>query len=36
VYIGGPAAMMAATRQALDQLGVPEDQIHTERFALAA
>ena len=36
VYICGPAAMMDATRQALDQLGVPEDQIHNERFALAA
>ncbi len=36
VYICGPAAMMDATRQALDQLGVPEEQIHNERFALAA
>jgi predicted ferric reductase len=36
VYICGPAAMMEATRQALDQLAVPEDQIHGERFALAA
>ena len=36
VYICGPAAMMDATRQALDQLGVPEEQIHSERFALAA
>jgi len=36
VYICGPAAMMDATRQALDELGVPEDQIHNERFALAA
>jgi predicted ferric reductase len=36
VYICGPAAMMDATRQALDQLGIPEEQIHDERFALAA
>jgi len=36
VYICGPAAMMDATRRALDHLGVPEEQIHTERFALAA
>ncbi|MHB8531199.1 MAG: oxidoreductase, partial [Solirubrobacteraceae bacterium] len=36
VYICGPAAMMDATRQALDQLEVPEEQIHSERFALAA
>src|SRR5271165_1299431 len=36
VYICGPAAMMDATRRALDQLGVPEEQIHNERFALAA
>ncbi len=36
VFICGPAAMMDATRQALDQLGVPEEQIHNERFALAA
>ena len=36
VYICGPAAMMDATRQALDQLRVPEEQIHNERFALAA
>jgi ferredoxin-NADP reductase len=36
VYVCGPAPMMAATRHALDQLGVPEDQIHDERFALAA
>ncbi len=36
VYVCGPAAMMDATRQALDQLGVPEEQIHNERFALAA
>jgi predicted ferric reductase len=36
VYICGPPAMMDATRQALDQLGVPEEQIHSERFALAA
>jgi len=36
VYVCGPGAMMDATREALDQLGVPEDQIHAERFALAA
>ena len=36
VYICGPPAMMDATRQALDRLGVPEEQIHNERFALAA
>ena len=36
VYVCGPAAMMDATREALDELGVPEDQIHAERFALAA
>ncbi len=36
VYICGPPAMIDATRQALDQLGVPEEQIHHERFALAA
>ena len=36
VYICGPAGMMDATRQALDRLGVPEEQIHNERFALAA
>jgi len=36
VYVCGPAAMMDATRSALDELGVHEDQIHAERFALAA
>jgi len=36
VYICGPVAMMDATRRALYQLGVPEEQIHDERFALAA
>jgi predicted ferric reductase len=36
VYVCGPGAMMDATREALGELGVPEDQIHTERFALAA
>ena len=36
VYVCGPAAMMDATLEALDQLGVPEEQIHSERFALAA
>jgi predicted ferric reductase len=36
VYICGPGAMMDATRQALDRLRVPEEQIHNERFALAA
>ncbi len=35
-YICGPAVMIDATRQALEQLGVPEEQIHSERFALAA
>jgi predicted ferric reductase len=36
VYICGPAGMIDATWQALDQLRVPEEQIHSERFALAA
>ena len=36
VYVCGPDGMMDATREVLDQLGVPEDQIHSERFALAA
>jgi predicted ferric reductase len=36
VYVCGPAGMMDATLDALRQLGVPEDQVHLERFALAA
>jgi predicted ferric reductase len=36
VYVCGPSGMMDAARDALDQLGVAEDQIHHERFALAA
>jgi predicted ferric reductase len=36
VYVCGPPGMMDAARDALDQLEVAEDQIHHERFALAA
>jgi ferredoxin-NADP reductase len=36
VYVCGPAGMMDATLDTLDDLGVPEEQIHHERFALAA
>ncbi|MHB2000378.1 MAG: ferredoxin reductase family protein [Solirubrobacteraceae bacterium] len=36
VYVCGPPAMIDATTEALAALGVQEDQIHTERFALAA
>lgn len=36
VYVCGPVGMMDVTLRALTQLGVPEDQIHLERFALAA
>lgn len=36
VYVCGPGPMMDATVAALGELGVDEDQIHTERFALAA
>lgn len=36
VYVCGPAGMVDVTLRALQQLGVPEDQIHVERFALAA
>lgn len=36
VYVCGPAAMIETAVRSLQELGVPEDQIHTERFALAA
>ncbi len=36
VYVCGPGGMMDATLSALRLLGVPGDQIHIERFALAA
>ncbi len=36
VYLCGPPAMMKKTLAALRELGVPEDQVHSERFALAA
>ncbi|MHB1538345.1 MAG: ferredoxin reductase family protein [Solirubrobacteraceae bacterium] len=36
VYVCGPGPMLDATIEALSELGVHEDQIHTERFALAA
>lgn len=34
VYICGPPQMMAATEEALLKLGVPAEQIHSEKFAL--
>jgi predicted ferric reductase len=36
VFVCGPQAMMAQVRGSLAELGVDEDQIHCERFALAA
>lgn len=36
VYLCGPPAMMKQAAASLAQLKVPEDQIHSERFALAA
>jgi predicted ferric reductase len=36
VYVCGPPAMMDQVRASLAELSVPEDQIHSERFALAA
>lgn len=35
VYVCGPPAMMAQVTESLAVLEVPEDQIHSERFALA-
>lgn len=34
VYLCGPAPMMKAVRSALQNLGVPNRQIHWERFSL--
>ncbi|GAB1512008.1 ferredoxin reductase family protein [Actinophytocola sp. KF-1] len=34
VYVCGPAAMTATVRASLKALGVPERQVHSERFAL--
>lgn len=36
IYVCGPQAMMEQTIASLGELNVPEDQIHSERFALAA
>jgi predicted ferric reductase len=36
VYVCGPPAMMERVAASLAELRVPEDQIHSERFALAA
>jgi predicted ferric reductase len=36
VYLCGPAPMMERTRKALGGAGVPDGQVHSERFALAA
>jgi ring-1,2-phenylacetyl-CoA epoxidase subunit PaaE len=36
VFICGPEAMIEATQQALQALGVPANRIHTERFASSA
>jgi len=36
VFLCGPPAMMSATEASLKGAGVPDNQIHTERFALAA
>ncbi|MFL6120550.1 ferric reductase-like transmembrane domain-containing protein [Actinophytocola sp.] len=36
VYVCGPPGMTEAVRQTLRRLGVPDDQVHTERFAFAA
>ena len=36
VYLCGPPAMMEQVAESLAELNVPEDQIHSERFALAA
>ncbi len=36
VYVCGPAEMIEATLRSLRALKVPDDQLHTERFALAA
>jgi ferredoxin-NADP reductase len=35
VYVCGPPAMMEQVAASLAELNVPEDQIHSERFALA-
>lgn len=36
VYVCGPPGMTEAVRRTLAQLGVPAEQVHTERFAFAA
>ncbi|TDV44119.1 ferredoxin reductase family protein [Actinophytocola oryzae] len=36
VYVCGPPGMTGAVRDTLRRLGVPDDQVHTERFAFAA
>jgi predicted ferric reductase len=36
VYVCGPPGMTDAVRHTLRRLGVPDDQVHTERFAFAA
>jgi ferredoxin-NADP reductase len=36
VFVCGPPAMMEQVTASLAELGVDEDQIHCERFALAA
>jgi predicted ferric reductase len=35
VYVCGPPGMTEAVRHTLRRLGVPDDQVHTERFAFA-
>jgi ferredoxin-NADP reductase len=36
VYVCGPPGMTEAVLRTLTQLGVPAEQVHTERFAFAA
>jgi ferredoxin-NADP reductase len=35
VYVCGPTAMTSAVLASLRELGVPQRQVHSERFALA-
>jgi len=34
VFVCGPASMMERMQQVLRSIGVPEEQVHFERFAL--
>jgi ferredoxin-NADP reductase len=36
VFVCGPPGMTSATLRSLRELGVPNQQVHAERFSLAA